>query len=252
MECKNKGIIITGGNNGIGLHLCKEFLKLDYNVYMIDKDESIKNCLNNKKMHFFSGDLSIKEDLINFYEFVKNDTNDIHALINNACVSKGGILSECSYEDLDYVLGVGLKAPYMLSLLFKKDLVNNKGSIINVASSRAFQSQEDTEAYSCAKGGIVALTHALSISLKGNVRVNAIAPGWIDVCEDGIQTTEDKLAIPVERVGSAQDIFNLVTFLLDNKSGFINGETITIDGGMSKQMIYHNDHGWKYQTDNKK
>lgn len=252
METSDKKIIITGGNNGIGLNLCKNFLNRGFKVFMIDKDKILNPSLINENMYFYSGDLSSKTELECFYNFVVSKTDDIDYLINNACDNRGGLISGCSYEDFDYVLSVGLKAPYMLTLLFKEMLIESGGCIVNIASSRAFQSQENTEPYSSAKGGIVALTHALSISLKGMVRVNAIAPGWIDICETNILSNEDRCSIPVERVGCPNDVFNLIEFLLDEKSSFINGETITLDGGMSKQMIYHNDYGWQYKYGSKK
>ena len=123
---------------------------------------------------------------------------------------------------------------------------NNGGSIINIASSRAFQSEPNTESYTSAKGGIVALTHALAISLSGQVRVNCIAPGWIDVNDTESFSKEDETAIPVGRVGKPIDIARMVMFLCSEDAGFITGETFVVDGGMSKRMIYHGDHGWEY------
>jgi len=117
-------------------------------------------------------------------------------------------------------------------------------SIVNISSSRDRMSQPQTESYTAAKGGIAALTHALAISLAGKVRVNSISPGWIDTAYE-IYEGADAIQQPVGRVGNPLDIANMVLFLCSEKAGFITGENICIDGGMTKQMIYHNDYGWK-------
>ena len=155
-------------------------------------------------------------------------------------------------EDFLYVQRVGVVAPYFLALSFK-DYFSSAGAIVNISSTRAFQSQANTESYTAAKGGITALTHALAVSLSGIARVNSIAPGWIDTGsyheEDYVPTyTEgDIMQHPSQRVGEPADIARAVLFLCDERNSFINGENITIDGGMSKLMIYHNDYGWDYQ-----
>ena len=123
-------------------------------------------------------------------------------------------------------------------------------SIVNISSTRARQSQPNTEAYSAAKGGILTLTHAMAVSLAGKARVNAVSPGWIDT-----QTTDyskapaspDESQHPAGRIGNPSDIAEMVLFLCGDKASFITGENITIDGGMSRLMVYHNDHGWSYQ-----
>jgi NAD(P)-dependent dehydrogenase (short-subunit alcohol dehydrogenase family) len=166
--------------------------------------------------------------------------------VNNACVSHQGILNQCNYQEFQKSLSIGVTAPYYLSLQCQDELKKNKGSIINIASSRAFQSEPNTESYTSAKGGIVALTHALAISLSGQVRVNCIAPGWIDVNDTESFSKEDETAIPVGRVGKPIDIARMVMFLCSEDAGFITGETFVVDGGMSKRMIYHGDHGWEY------
>ena len=168
-------------------------------------------------------------------------------------VSKKGILSGCSYEDFNEVLRVGIAAPYMLTKLLLP-YFNENAAIVNISSTRAFQSQQDTESYSAAKGGITALTHALAVSLAGRVRVNSIAPGWIDTGStyDEHYVAEykevDKYQHPSKRVGHPMDIARAVFFLCDEKNSFINGQNITVDGGMSKLMIYTEDYGWHYES----
>jgi NAD(P)-dependent dehydrogenase (short-subunit alcohol dehydrogenase family) len=156
-------------------------------------------------------------------------------------ISKGGI-NDCSYQDFEYVLKVGLVAPFYLAKCFK-DSFNDFGAILNISSTRAYMSQSNTESYSASKGGINALTHALAVSLQGKVRVNAIAPGWIDTFPYKMEQMDLEQHL-VKRVGSVDDIANMVLYLCSPKAGFITGQTFIIDGGMSKQLIYHNDEGW--------
>ena len=152
-------------------------------------------------------------------------------------------IDECSYEEFQYALSVGVTAPFYLSKLFAPHFAPG-GVIINISSSRDRMSQPQTESYTAAKGGIAALTHALAVSLAGRVRVNSISPGWIDTA---YRTYEgpDASQQPAGRVGNPMDIAHMVLFLCSDKAGFITGENICIDGGMTRQMIYHGDWGWR-------
>jgi len=246
-DIMNRGVIVTGGGNGIGKQICLDFLEAGDKVCFIDIDEAGSSRLEkeHENLFFFHGDVADPLTLKSFVEYAMNKLTRIDVLVNNACTSKRGILSGTSYEDFDYTLSVGLKAPYELSRLCKDELIKNKGRIINIASTRAFQSEPDSEAYASAKGGIVALTHALAISLGPDVLVNCIAPGWINVTEQQDFSVEDTAAIPAGKVGSPKDISNMVLFLC--QQDFITGETITVDGGMSRRMIYHGDWNWYYK-----
>ena len=242
----NKGVVITGGNHGIGKQICLDYLEAGAKICMIDMNANLDEALIHPNLYFFHGDIASKNVLDEFIQFSKKTLDTIDILINNACLSKKGLLSNCSYEDFDYVLSVGIKAPYELTRQLQFDLKKNKGCIINIASSRSFQSQPNTESYSVVKGGITALTHSSAMSLAPDVRVNAIAPGWIDCYETLEFSLEDKMSIPVGRVGVPKDISDLTLFLTSDKAGFIHGETYVVDGGMSKQMIYHDDYGWNF------
>lgn len=251
---EGKVCVITGGANGIGRCLVEEFSKLGCMIAFIDKDEDAgQNLLTTLTGNhlFIHGDLAKKEDIEKLANEVIQQYGTIDFLINNACFSNKGILSDCSYEDFNEILQVGITAPYMLTKLFHSHF-NQHAAIINMASTRAFMSQADTESYSAAKGGISALTHALSISLAGKVRVNAISPGWIETADyhethEIYETSEeDHLQHPTKRIGTPLDIARTAIFLCDPKNDFINGENITIDGGMSKLMIYNGDGGWNY------
>lgn len=244
-----KGVIVTGGGKGIGKQICLDFLAKSYQVCFIDVDKEAGSAFGNtsENLYFFHGDIKDKKVLDNFVLFALKKMSRIDILINNACINKGGILNNASYEDFDEVLAVGLKAPYALALLCKQGLIKNKGKIINIASSRAFQSEPNSEAYASAKGGIVALTHSLAISLAPDVLVNCIAPGWIHVDEKELISKIDQKSIPAGKVGSPKDISEMVMYLCNQT--FITGETFTIDGGMSKRMIYHNEWNWKFKDD---
>lgn len=168
-------------------------------------------------------------------------------LVNNACITRRGILSGCSYEDFNEVLRVGVSAPYLLSLLFRNHF-SRGASIINIASTRASMSQKDTESYSAAKGALVSLTHALAMSLAPfGVRVNSISPGWIDTGAFGPLSREDALQHPAGRAGTPEDIVQAVFFLC--RSGFVNAENLVIDGGMTRMMVYHGDEGWTFRPE---
>lgn len=242
-----RGILVTGGAHGIGKQICQDFIEAGDKVCFMDLDEknSVDFSSANPSLFYFIGDVADPESLQKFVQFGMEKLQRIDVLINNACKGSKGILSDLSYKEFDYTLSVGLKAPYELSRLCKKELVKNHGRIINIASSRAFQSEPDCEAYASAKGGIIALTHALAISLGPEVLVNCIAPGWINVYEKEEYSQSDKASIPAGKIGDPKDISNMVLFL--SNQDFITGETITIDGGMNKRMIYHGDWNWQYR-----
>ena len=227
----DKTAVVTGGAQGIGKCICEEFKKYGANVAVIDIKEN----------DYFVGDLSDKNTLEIFADKVIKDFGKVDFLINNAIPKMCGI-EEGSYEDFEYALKVGVTAPFYLSKLFLNHF-GEGGSIINISSSRDRMSQPQTESYTAAKGGISALTHALSVSLAGKVRVNSVSPGWIDTSFTKYNGA-DAMQQPAGRVGNPLDIANMVLYLCSDMSGFITGENICIDGGMTKQMIYHGDHGW--------
>lgn len=235
-DFKEKVVVITGGARGIGKCIAEQFKKEGANVCIIDLLEN----------EYYVGDISKKEVLEDFVKKVIKDYGHIDYLINNAAPLKKGI-SDCTYEEFEYAQKVGVIAPFYLTKLFK-DYFNIGGSVINISSSRDRMSQKESESYSAAKGGISSLTHALAVSLSGKVRVNSISPGWIDngyVVYQGSDATQQ----PSGRVGNPLDISHLVLFLCSNKAGFIDGENICVDGGMTKLMIYHNDYGWKLEEE---
>lgn len=238
---EDKVAVITGGARGIGRCIAEEFMNVGAKVAVID----LLACDVAYDL-YFQGDIATEEDLQAFYCKVIDRFGRIDFLINNACLSRRGILSHCSYEDFLYVQKIGVVAPYMLTKLFMP-YFNQGGALVNISSTRAFQSQPDTESYTAAKGGITALTHALAVSLSGKVRVNSISPGWIDTTGSDF-TIEDNAQHPAGRVGKPSDIARMTLFLCSGQAGFITGENINVDGGMSKLMIYHADNGWTNTT----
>lgn len=234
MDFKDKVVVVTGGAQGIGRCIAEEFQKTGANVCVIDKQQG----------DHFVGDIADKQVLERFVKGVIGQYNHVDFLVNNALPLMKGI-DECSYEEFQYALSVGVTAPFYLTKLIAPHFANG-AAIVNISSSRDRMSQPQTESYTAAKGGIAALTHALAVSLSGRVRVNSISPGWIDTAYavyDGPDATQQ----PAGRVGNPMDIANMVLYLCSDKAGFITGENICIDGGMTRQMIYHGDNGWKLE-----
>jgi NAD(P)-dependent dehydrogenase (short-subunit alcohol dehydrogenase family) len=232
---KSKVAVVTGGARGIGKAICDAFVTDGVCVCTID-------LLDNS---YFVGDIADEQVLRTFASKVIAEHGAIDFLVNNACISRGG-LHTCAYEDFNYVLRVGVTAPFFLTQLFMEHF-NTPASIVNISSTRHLMSQVDTESYTAAKGGITALTHAMAVTLAGKARVNSISPGWIDTTGSQFEGS-DATQHPVGRVGNPSDIVHAVMFLCDEKSGFITGQNITVDGGMTKLMVYHNDCGWTYQS----
>lgn len=228
---KDKVVVITGGARGIGKCIAEEFGKNGAHVCVIDRAEG----------SHYVGDIGKKATLEDFACRVIEQYGHIDVLVNNAKPITRG-LDKCTYEEFSEALAVGVTAPFYLAKLFAPHFAPG-GSIINISSSRDRMSMPQTESYTAAKGGIAALTHALAVSLAGKVRVNSISPGWIDTAYT-VYEGPDAVQQPAGRVGNPMDIANMVLFLCSDKAGFITGENICIDGGMTKQMIYHGDHGW--------
>ena len=236
MDFKDKVAVVTGGAQGIGLCIAQEFRKAGARVCVIDRQPG----------DHFVGDISDKLVLERFAGEVVARFGRVDFLINNALPLMKGI-DECSYEDFQYALSVGVTAPFYIAKLFAPHFAEG-AAIVNISSSRDRMSQPQTESYTAAKGGIAALTHALAVSFAGKVRVNSISPGWIDT---GFKVYEgpDAVQQPAGRVGNPLDIANMVLYLCSDKAGFITGENICIDGGMTRLMIYHGDNGWSLDSE---
>ncbi len=234
MDFKDKVAVITGGAQGIGRCIAEEFRKAGAHVCVTDRQEG----------EHFVGDIADKDTLERFAREVIERYGCVDYLVNNALPKMLGI-DTCNYEQFQYALNVGVTAPFYLTKLFMPHFAEG-AAIVNISSSRDRMSQPQTESYTAAKGGIAALTHALAVSLAGKVRVNSISPGWIDTTGTDFDGP-DAIQQPVGRVGNPMDIANMVLYLCSDKAGYITGENICIDGGMTRQMIYHGDNGWKLE-----
>ena len=228
---QNKVIVITGGAGGIGKCIAEEFEKQGAQICVID-------CVQG---NHYVGDIGEKSVLENFARQVIAKYGRVDVLVNNAPPLFLGI-DDCSYEQFQRSLAIGVTAPFYLSKLFAPYFAEG-ASIINISSSRDRMSQPQTESYTAAKGGVAALTHALAVSFAGKIRVNSVSPGWIDT-DYRVYEGADAIQQPAGRVGNPLDIANMVLFLASDKAGFITGENICIDGGQTRLMIYHGDHGW--------
>ncbi len=236
MEFQNNVAVVTGGANGIGKCIAQEFERAGARVCIIDL----------KPNPYFVGDIADEPTLRAFAEKVIADHGHVDYLINNALPPMHG-LDECTWEQFNYALRVGVSAPFYLTKLFAPHFAPG-AAIVNISSSRDRMSQPRTESYTAAKGGIAALTHALAVTLSGRVRVNSISPGWIDTAYT-VYEGPDAVQQPAGRVGNPLDIANMVLYLCSDKAGFITGENICIDGGQTRLMIYHGDHGWTYDPE---
>ena len=232
MEMKGKVAVVTGGGHGIGKAVAEAFRREGAEVEMIDLTPGAG----------FVGDVGKKEDLEKLASFVLQKHGRVDYLVNNAPPPMKGI-DDCAYEQFQQALAVGVTAAFYLTSLFRNSFGKN-GAIVNISSSRDRMSQPQTESYTAAKGGIDALTHALAVSLAGRVRVNSVSPGWIDT-EYREYEGADALQHPAGRVGNPADVAEAVLFLCSDKAGFITGENLCVDGGMTRLMIYHGDCGWK-------
>lgn len=231
MGASDKVAVITGAAQGIGKCIAEEFEKIGVKVCIIDLQDN----------PYFKGDIADRDTLERFAQKVISDYGHVDYLINNAAPLFKGI-STCSFEEFNYALSVGVTAPYYLSKLFMPYFAEG-ASIVNISSSRDRMSQGESESYTAAKGGIHALTHSLAVSLAGRVRVNSVSPGWIDN-DWRVYEGADASQHPAGRVGNPLDIANIVLFLCSDKAGFITGENICVDGGMTRLMVYHADNGW--------
>ena len=232
MTYKGKVAVVTGGAHGIGRCITEEFRKQGASVAVIDVREG----------DHFVGDISRKEVVEAFAAEIVSRYGEVDFIVNNALPLMKG-LDECTWEEFQYALSVGVTAPFYLVKLLAPHLAEG-ASIVNISSSRGRMSQPQTESYTSAKGGIAALTHALAVTLRGKARVNSISPGWIDT-DFREYEGPDASQQPAGRVGNPMDIAGMVLFLCSDKAGFITGENICIDGGMTRQMIYHGDYGWR-------
>jgi NAD(P)-dependent dehydrogenase (short-subunit alcohol dehydrogenase family) len=253
MANQRKVAVVTGGAQGIGRAISLELLASGYDVAALDTDEEAGRDLEAValgkagKLAWIGADVGDEALVAAAMQSAVGTFGRIDALVNNAGIGGAWIpITELTYEDWRKVLATNLDSVFLCTKYAARELAANQGAIVNIASTRALQSEPNTEPYSATKGGIVALTHALSVSLGPKVRVNVVSPGWIDVSgakkpsqrHHAALSEADHAQHPAGRVGRPEDIAAIVRFLLSDEASFITGQNFVVDGGMTKKMIY--------------
>jgi NAD(P)-dependent dehydrogenase (short-subunit alcohol dehydrogenase family) len=246
-----KTVVITGGAQGIGRVMAEMMAGSGYQVAVWDSDpealsEERERWQNRPEWLGIVCDVSDEKQVEQALNETLKHFGSVDILINNAAISANIPISQLSVEEFRKVIDINLNGAFICTKYCEPELRRNKGAVINICSTRAFQSEANTEAYSASKGGIFSLTHALAVSMGPDVRINSISPGWIDVSAIRKRSTArqenlseaDHLQHPAGRVGKAEDIGQMVLFLCDPANSFITGQNFTIDGGMTRRMIY--------------
>lgn len=243
--------VITGGAQGIGKAIVRRLLGKGIHVFMADIDREAGEETSHEYaalglLTFVETDVADETQVQRLALTVSDTADGLDLLVNNAAIGRGGPVTELALADWNRVIGVNLTGPFLCAKHLAPLLRARKGAIVNVASTRAFMSEPNTEAYSASKGGIAALTHALAASLGPDIRVNCISPGWIETeswrktsaKRTPVLTDTDHAQHPAGRVGRPDDIAAMVEFLAFGESGFMTGANVVIDGGMTRKMIY--------------
>jgi NAD(P)-dependent dehydrogenase (short-subunit alcohol dehydrogenase family) len=246
MNFKNKTVIITGAGKGIGRSIACAYAALDANVVLAEKDvrlaeETCQLIATEKGLaNFIATDVSRPEEIVHLMEETESRWGGIDILINNAGVSEWTSPYELSIDDWDRIININLRGIFLCAREAAKVMrKKQRGSIVNISSTRALMSEPNSEAYAASKGGIVALTHALAASLApDHIQVNCISPGWIETGEYNQLRTVDHKQHFSQRVGVPNDIARACLYLTDEGNHFVNGTNLIIDGGMTKKMIY--------------
>ncbi|BES73241.1 SDR family oxidoreductase [Marinobacter nanhaiticus D15-8W] len=253
MNQEPRTVLITGGAQGIGKGIAAYLLHKGWRVVICDLDARAgQRCLEEleptHRLLFIEADVAVEDEVKAAIRQATEWSGQLDALVNNAGIAdpETGPIEELDLADWQRRLDVNLTGPFLMSKHAVPHLRKTRGSIVNMASSRAIQSEPNTEAYAATKGGIVALTHALAISLGPEIRVNAISPGWIDVrawqvdapAEVEPLSETDHNQHPAGRVGQPEDIASMVAYLISPEAGFMTGQNVVIDGGMTRKMIY--------------
>lgn len=240
---KRRCAVVTGGAKGIGAGIARRLVARGFWVAIFDRDLVAGQTTAAELEHracFFQVDVSKEASVVDGIAAVKHTAGRIDALVNNAGISdpSSGPIETLSLERWNQVIATNLTGYFLCSKHALPLLRQQAGSaIVNIASTRALQSEPDSEAYAASKGGIVALTHALAVSAGSAVRVNCISPGWIDT-GDGKLREVDHAQHPAGRVGVPEDVATLTAFLLSKDAEFITGQNFIVDGGMVRKMMY--------------
>jgi len=234
--------IITGAANGIGRAIAHHLLDLGWCLGLVDlPDSGLRHAFPSTRRDLVAidGDVADVAAIEGAVKKTVKRFGRLDGVVSNAGIMKRAPIAKLTPEEWRRVLDVNLTAAFLLARAAEKPLRKANGAIVTIASTRALMSEPDTESYSASKGGLLALTHALSISLAPAIRVNAISPGWIATEKFGKLRRKDHAQHPAGRVGRPRDIAEMAAFLLDaEKSGFVTGANFVVDGGMTRKMIY--------------
>ncbi|MBN2531018.1 MAG: SDR family oxidoreductase [Deltaproteobacteria bacterium] len=250
-EATKKVALVTGGAQGIGRAICLRLVNEGMRVEAADLDaEAVaeRNAAFSPSLRHHVADVSCEEDVKSLVEHIEQAHGRLDVLINNAAIVNpvNAPIEQLALADWNKVIATNLTGAFLCVKYATPLLRKSGGAIVNIASTRALQSEANTEAYGTSKGGLVALTHALAVSLGPLVRVNCISPGWIATAAfqkeskrtDPTFSSRDHLQHPAGRVGVPEDIAAMVAYLASSDAGFITGQNFVIDGGMTRKMIY--------------
>ncbi len=249
MSFRNRVIFITGGAQGIGKGIARAFLEAGAKVVLVDCDREAGLAAEREmaalgEACFIEADIACEGAVKEAVAATLTRFGRLDVLVNNAGINILKPLAELKLDEWQRVLAVNLTGALLCSRECAQELARRKGAIVNIASTRALMSEADSESYAASKGGLVALTHALAVSLGPNVRVNCISPGWIDVSTWRKNGQHEQLSEadhrqhPAGRVGTPEDVARLALFLADPENGFLTGQNLILDGGMTRKMIY--------------
>lgn len=239
-------VLVTGGANGIGLAIVREYLKAGCKVAVFDIDKDRGEALaHNEGIRFYHVDLADSSAVERAFANLLDAWRDVDIIVNDAGISEFTPLTEESLDHFDKVMNTNLRPIFLIAKLWASHRkkyplpIEYGGRMINISSTRHIQSETGTEAYSASKGAIASLTHSLMMSLSEfGITVNCISPGWIHTGNSDVLTEADHLQHPSRRVGKPEDIARVCLFLSLPGNDFINGADIPVDGGMTRKMIY--------------
>lgn len=252
MKYKNKNVIVTGGGQGIGACIAKSYALEGASVIIIDNDseagmeteQNIKEA--NKDAHFIECDVADEQQIKETFAYIEQQYGKIDIVVNNAAIDDNSTMFSRDIKEWNRILAINLTGPYIITKYSVPIMSVDGGNIINICSTRALMSEAHTEPYTASKGGLLALTHSLAVTLGPKIRVNAISPGWIDVSSWKKQKNRKFTHIsesshaqhPVGRVGLPEDIAKACLYLTSEDASFITGMNLILDGGMTIKMIY--------------
>jgi NAD(P)-dependent dehydrogenase (short-subunit alcohol dehydrogenase family) len=233
--------LITGGASGIGRAIARNLLAADWSVGVVDVAiaQMRRSFPPSARVVLIAGDVGKERTAVRAVEALVKRCGRLDAVVSNAGIMIRKPLRQLTLAQWHRVIDTNLTATFLLARAAEKELRRARGAIVIIASTRALMSEPNTESYSASKGGIVALTHALAISLGPHIRVNCVSPGWIETKDYAALRRKDHAQHPLGRVGKPEDIAGMVAFLLDpQRSGFVTGANFVVDGGMTRKMIY--------------